>query len=141
MEPTNEQLNNRRIWIEALESDKLPQGQGSLGDANVGFCCLGLGCYVLGVKYDPSDSFPPKAFCDKVGLPYDEELLGTDLDAQYVGGNLVNDNDARLLSFPYIAQIIKTTPSLWKESDFQQARLAEEQAAIDEANSSFDENR
>jgi hypothetical protein len=39
-------LNQMRIWIDALLSNNYTQTTGSLED-NDGFCCLGVGCKVL----------------------------------------------------------------------------------------------
>lgn len=122
MPATEEQLKNRRIWIAALESGKFKQGTGELGSPEDGLCCLGVGCFVLGLKYDPEASYPTEAFCRKVGLPFDD-ALGIEREGQYCGGTLVNDNDEKKLSFPEIAKIIATEETLWVESDYQEGIL------------------
>lgn len=39
-------LEQLKVWIEALRSGNYPQTIGALED-NTGFCCLGVGCKVL----------------------------------------------------------------------------------------------
>lgn len=136
MEPTAtpEQLKNREIWATALESGKFEQAGGSLGSLSAGMCCLGVGCFVLGIPFDPTDSFPPPEFCKKVGLPHDDGLYA-ELDGTYDGGSLVNDNDERKLSFPEIAQVIKTNETLWAGSAYQDA--VEAQAIKDRDDEDF----
>ena len=54
-------------WINELLTTNEKQGTGQLGDQEKGFCCLGLGCYVLGVEYNWS-LFNSRDFSDAVGL-------------------------------------------------------------------------
>ena len=39
-------------WFDALESGEYKQGRGLLGSAETGYCCLGVGCTVLGVRFN-----------------------------------------------------------------------------------------
>lgn len=126
-----EQALNRLIWTAALRSGRFEQTKERLGSLEDGMCCLGVGCHVLGIPFDPSDSFPPEEFCKKVGLGYVEFA---EINGEYDGGSLVNLNDVEEKTFPEISLIIENTPSLWEGSDFQEGRLAEheaEQAAWD----------
>lgn len=120
--------NNRRIWTAALRSGKFPQTREKLGDPVNGMCCLGVGCYVLGIPFKAEDAFPPKAFVDAVGLGIVDEA---EINGEYDGGSLVHLNDVDRHPFPIIADVIDNNPSLWVESDFQEARIqaAEEEAA------------
>lgn len=52
-----EQITNAIKWLEALKSGKYKQGISRLGDKEQGFCCWGLGCYIVGVEYDPYDTW------------------------------------------------------------------------------------
>lgn len=132
---SEEQSNNRRIWSAALKSGKFKQTKEKLGDLEQGMCCLGVGCYVLGVKFDPEHAFPPEEFCKKVGLVVIDD---SEINGEFDGGSLVNLNDVEDMPFPEIAVIIDTNASLWEGSDYQESRLAayEEEkrqwAALDE---------
>lgn len=43
-------IKNAINWIEALLSGEYPKGQGVLGDAETGYCCWGLGCFIVGIN-------------------------------------------------------------------------------------------
>lgn len=65
---TNQQQADNAIkWIDDLLVTKDPQGQTCLGDYNVGYCCLGKGCKVLNIIYDPMDGSSGE-LKSKVGL-------------------------------------------------------------------------
>jgi len=55
MKTKKEQIENAIKWIEALLSGEYKRGKGALGNKTIGFCCWGLGCYVVGKTYDPID--------------------------------------------------------------------------------------
>lgn len=118
------QVRNRRIWTAALRSGKFTQTREKLGDVEGGMCCLGVGCYVLGIPYNPIDAFPPKAFVDAVGLGIVDSVDETDFNGEFAEGSLVNLNDVEGMSFPEIATVIDNNPSLWAGSDYQEARIA-----------------
>lgn len=121
-----EQKKNREIWAKALESGEFNQAQARLGNPQHGMCCLGVGCHVLGVDYNPDDAFPPAEFARLVGLPSDEIYVNGQIEGAYEGGRtLVEDNDEHQLTFPEIAKVIRTEPSLWEESDYHQAGMSE----------------
>jgi hypothetical protein len=84
MEPTytNDQIMaNRRRWIDYLKNPDTKKAQGWLDLGNGERCCLGHGCFVLGIvseknektkphhiEYDGEDCFPPASFVEMVGL-------------------------------------------------------------------------
>lgn len=129
-----EQKRNREVWAKALESGKFKQTKGKLGSPDEGMCCLGVGCFVLGVKYNPDDSFPPVEFAKLVGLPYDEDYVHDNMiEGNFEGGNsLVVLNDEYALPFPHIANVIRTEETLWMESDYHQALMEEAKGIADE---------
>ena len=43
--------NNAMKWIDYLKTTGRKQGRDQLGDSKKGFCCLGIGCKVLGIGY------------------------------------------------------------------------------------------
>jgi cytochrome b involved in lipid metabolism len=45
--------DNAIKWIESLKTTREKQSKFRLGDSKSGFCCLGLGCKILGVSYEP----------------------------------------------------------------------------------------
>ena len=73
---TEIKIQNAINWIEALLSGEYPQGAGVLGNAEIGYCCWGLGCFIVGKKYEPKDG-------------WDSELY------KYIG---FKDTDAQLIS-------------------------------------------
>ena len=66
-----QRAENAIKWIETLLKTRMKQGKGELGNSKRGYCCLGVGCKVLGVNYDP-DEASDKDFSESVGL-WDEE--------------------------------------------------------------------
>ena len=53
LEIKESQCNNAIKWIEALLSGEYKQSKsGVLGNAEMGFCCWGLGCHVVGTEFD-----------------------------------------------------------------------------------------
>lgn len=81
---TDEQiLENRRTWIEYLKRPETKKAKGVLEsfDDPDARCCLGHGCFVLGIErtvdedgvvlYDDEYSFAPESFMEMVGLRYE----------------------------------------------------------------------
>lgn len=102
------ELENVIKWVDALESGKLKQGKGKLGDHKDGFCCLGVACYVLGIDYNPthgvSEDLPAH-----IGLLTDRGSLA--LGRYFYGThNLTSVNDFTKAGFKRIAKLIKTHP-------------------------------
>ena len=48
---------NAIAWLEALVSGKYKQGRYKLGNKKEGFCCWGLGCYIVEKSYCPQHSW------------------------------------------------------------------------------------
>jgi hypothetical protein len=46
-----EQKENAVKWIEALLHGEHKQGKSKLGNKKIGFCCWGLGCYIVDLPY------------------------------------------------------------------------------------------
>jgi len=70
MAKVKQQIKNAIIWIDRLKTTKLKQGSRQLGDSKHGYCCLGYGCKILKVPFNPNHGTEP-AFADKVGLDDD----------------------------------------------------------------------
>ena len=51
------QSDNAIKWLEALLSGEYKQGKEMLGDDKRGYCCWGVGCKVIGLKYSPIDGW------------------------------------------------------------------------------------
>ena len=104
-----EKIDNAVKWIDALPSYKqAPYGhRARLGDETRGFCCLGVGCHVLDMDYDPSRGIS-KPFQHKVGLTTDMGGIG---DGLYYGRScLTQVNDSTKAGFKRIAKFIKNNP-------------------------------
>lgn len=97
-------------WIDTLETTDLLQGKEALGDAEEGYCCLGIGCKVLGIPYLPSAQHSFE-LVDKVGL---RDLHGDFKEALVINGfeweSLAEVNDMTATNFEGIAKIIKNNP-------------------------------
>lgn len=77
-------LANRQKWIDFLLNKRVRKTKGMLDDGKGGRCCLGHGCYALGVKrkcvkvpgtegiteysYEGETSYAPYSFQEMVGL-------------------------------------------------------------------------
>ena len=99
-------------WVDALESGKYTQTEGTLKDAYGGFCCLGVACDVSGLgKWDKDgfylkeDGGLPKKVVDYFGL---EDSTGFEVKkGSYIGKFLTDLNDAAGLSFKQIAKYVR----------------------------------
>lgn len=67
MKESIRQARNAIKWANELIHGDREHGVGQLGDKTYGFCCLGVGCDLLGVDYDAGDG-NSKEFSDQVGL-------------------------------------------------------------------------
>lgn len=103
---------NREKWLKELKSTTLPQGRGKLGDEIFGFCCLGLGCHILGVKYDRMAG-ASKEFKECVGLRHH---LGKPKDFPKFGA-LADLNDSNLLPFSVIAEHLRENMDQYFKED------------------------
>ena len=70
-------LENRKKWVEFLKSPEIKKTTGMLENIDQSRCCLGHGCYALGIErevtngvifYEEEDIFAPEVFIEKVGL-------------------------------------------------------------------------
>jgi hypothetical protein len=125
----NEQIQNAIKWIDELLTTQTKQGKGKLGNAETGFCCLGLGCSILDVPYQSEDSFDD-GLTIKVGLHdaeggfFDErgDLLylpfGTDS-----WSSLANANDSEV-SFRDIGKTMRDKPTTVFEQDVASGIIA-----------------
>lgn len=132
-----QQIENRKKWVEALRSDKYEQTTGFL-KRNNGYCCLGVLCDLAGEEFVPRSSVyaEPGTFeihlgKDEYGCFHGEALdatqkamdfvgLRTDIgsfeqvhgdDGEIIGEHttLADENDAGA-SFSEIADIIESNP-------------------------------
>lgn len=97
---------DREAWLHALETATEPQGTQFLGNAELGYCCLGLGCVVLGVPHEPMDSVSLD-FKDRVGL---RRVNGAPLSGAR-NMALTDLNDKSRLSFADIAAHLRANMS------------------------------
>ena len=97
-------------WIDTLPSYKQAEfGQRSrLGNHSLGFCCLGAGCYELGIGYMVS-SGGEIDFSESVGLMGVEGFFG---HGNFLFGqdSLTRLNDKTHAGFKRIANLLKTKP-------------------------------
>jgi hypothetical protein len=70
MQTNQEKANNAVKWIDELSTTDEKQGHGSLGDAETGYCCLGLGCKITGVSFE-SYGADSSEFSEKIGMRSD----------------------------------------------------------------------
>ena len=100
---TKEQAVNAVTWIKALDTTTEKQGKQQLGDKLIGFCCLGLGCSVLGINYDPEKG-ASKQFKVKVGL---RTSTGSNVKRD---NSLVQLNDTLNFTFKEISKVMRLEP-------------------------------
>lgn len=113
---TETKAKNAIKWIDGLSKTKSKQGTGELGDSKIGYCCLGYGCKVLDLPYDPSAA-DSKLFKDSVGLvnvdgyfdsfKADSSVTVKVKDEKHTCYSLVDLNDDVNISFRRISTIIK----------------------------------
>ena len=100
--------DNAILWLEALLSGKYKQGKTQLGNAEIGFCCWGVACHVLKVRYCASNSWEIKIH-DKIGFPmingHEEGQLPKGLSL-YGEKSLMAINDETNAGFKRIAKFL-----------------------------------
>lgn len=114
MNPTKytpkQQAKNAIQVIDALPSYKQAKfgERGRLGDLVNGFCCIGAGCYELGIEFRPGDGSSAD-FEGAVGLI---SMGGWFYDGNtyYGRGSLASVNDYTHAGFKRIANLMKTKP-------------------------------
>lgn len=118
-----QKVDNILVWTDALESGEYKQlKEFELGDVDSGFCCIGLGCYVLDIDFlphhDASDEFQ---HC--VGLL---DPLGCFVEAKsfYAANSLAEANDDTNAGFKRIAKLIKNHPDWMFEPEVAEALTA-----------------
>ena len=82
---THQQALNARHWLGTLLTTRYPQGKGRLGDAGLGYCCLGVGCKILDVPYHYDSGFST-LFSANVGLKRKFPAVLSDEDAPFFDG-------------------------------------------------------
>ena len=103
---TEDKVANAIKWIDGLLVTTVKQGDGQLGNSEIGFCCLGYGCHVLDVDYQANEDYS-NPFAVEVGLKKDNarfappESIG---DSAYY--SLADLNDSGKLSFNQIAKFM-----------------------------------
>ena len=110
------QATDAIVWIKELQISTAKQRKGRLGDEDNGFCCLGLGCNVLKLKYSPMASFSA-TFKEAVGLynAHGEPTTGNP-DTEY-SNTLVILNDEAGKTFAEIASILLANPDNYFEPE------------------------
>ena len=110
-----DRANNAIIFIDELDTTDKKQGKGRLGNDEMGYCCLGIGCKVLETKnYDPNQGSSHE-LAEMSGL-YSSFGSYIKLD-----GNATNDrvtgreglvclNDGLKYTFKQIAERLRTHP-------------------------------
>lgn len=69
-----QQVTNAIKWIEALLSGEYKQSKFYLGSIENGFCCWGLGCYIVGRSYSATSHWE-RAFHHDVGYKHSDGKL------------------------------------------------------------------
>lgn len=118
-----QKAKNAIEWIDGLAETNAKQGVGSLGDEEMGFCCLGYGCKVLDLEYDRMES-ASYAFQRSVGL---RDADGTTLDSDS-SMTLISLNDEGGYSFKAISKVLKDDP--WQYFDDEVAELIKKHYAL-----------
>ena len=109
-----EYATRRKAWIDALRSGKYKQGHGCLGDDVQGYCCLGVGCAVTGVKFHHTDAVSVE-FTKWVGLRLSVGVC--EINNRITSLMRMNDNVG--YTFDQIADVIESNPpELWKDGTF-----------------------
>lgn len=114
---TPQRIQNAITWIDTLLTTTAKQGTQQLGDAQLGYCCLGLGCFTLDLEYVSQLGFN-HAFINAVGLysisgkPRYLTAAGLPKSAQ---ASLVYLNDRAQWSFKRIGEhLIQWAPYYFK---------------------------
>ncbi len=110
---TNEQKAKNAIkWIENLPNYKQAKrgNRGSLGDEYEGYCCLGAGCEILGISFNPKD-INSDCFKEAVGLKQKDGDFNKDGENEFYGEHyLVRVNDNTNAGFERISKLLKKHP-------------------------------
>lgn len=99
---TKTQIENAIKWIEALLSGEYKQGKYKLGNPKKGFCCWGLGCYIVGREFQGSDVWDNEFYND-IGLNHHEAQITPKF---YKHDSLVTVNDETIAGFKRIGKYL-----------------------------------
>jgi hypothetical protein len=107
---------NQERWLAELESGKWKQGRGQLGDKH-GYCCLGVACEAL-IPDGKQDYHGAFQWFDHGGVAPNElvaklALYSKDGRSRDACNSLISMNDSDQKSFPEIAAIIRSDPSIY----------------------------
>ena len=102
-----QRIENAIKWIDKLRTTRMKQGKGRLGDSKSGYCCLGVGCKVIGIQYSSSSEDAPQLI-EFAGLL--DEMGETD---HFKGYGLAHMNDDLGYSFNQIAKEIIANPEAY----------------------------
>lgn len=97
-------------WLKALESGKFKQRAKMLGNAERGYCCLGVLCLVAKQDFDWSDYTLPAHFADEVGMDVAGSSFWNEPDASLT---IMNDRGD---PFEKIAAVIRENPKRFIKS-------------------------
>ena len=104
---TEDKVANAIKWIDGLLVTTVKQGDGQLGNSEIGFCCLGYGCHVLDIVCRPTMGFS-STFAVNVGLRHEEGFFSPPmfLDVGSRCNSLSQLNDRGGWSFSQIAKFM-----------------------------------
>jgi len=119
-EITNEQKAKNAIkWIENLPNYKQAEigHRGSLGNEYEGYCCLGAGCEILEIPFNPMDT-NSDCLKEAVGLKHKDGDLNTNRENKFYGNRyLVEVNDKTNAGFKRISKLLKKHPDWMFENE------------------------
>jgi hypothetical protein len=111
--------DDAKRWVQALRSGKYQQATGVLYDGN-GYCCLGVACDVLGIKFlqDGDGDFYADILCEYGALcilpPQVRDMLGlrtrsggSNVELTGSGRTMLTELNDDGVTFPEIADIIE----------------------------------
>lgn len=99
---TAAQRRNIRKWVKALRSGNYRRGTSQLHKPywDDQYCCLGVACEALKIKYRDTAQYLPRTAQQLLGLPRDPVLDGQSITATYV-------NDVLGVPFGEIATLLE----------------------------------
>lgn len=102
---TETQVANAITWIEALNSEKYLQGKNRMGDAELGFCCWGLGCHVVEIPFKYSDGWN-QVFAQHIGFLEESGVVHSEILDPKSCVSLADLNDNRDWTFKQIGDFL-----------------------------------
>lgn len=114
---TENKIKNSIKWISELMTTDEKQTSNKLGNREVGFCCLGLGCYTLDLDYQWDDPLEP-AFTESVGLlTANGAPMGNPVTRVGSLKSLAVYNDSIRKPFSEIGEILKDNATAYFQKD------------------------